>query len=531
MKRVFSIILLSSTLLAQSAVQPSGHKGMDSISASAQTAQAASVTPPAADNRPRLDVTVDSSFVLEHPAAIRRISIANGDIADAVAVTPHEVLLNGKKPGETTLIIWDSNANRTSFQVNVQPSSDKVDIVRGELQKEFGQDVSLAVEDGKVFLRGTVRDMVGADRAFNIASTLGKVINLLRVVVPAAPPQILLKVRFADVDRSATSQLGLNIFSMDPTKGIGSSTTGQFGQPPTFTQSGGQVNWTISDLMNIFYYRPDLNLGTVLRDLQAKNLLQILAEPNLLTTSGQPASFLAGGEFPFPTIQGGASGVGQITVQFKEFGIKLQFLPTVTPRGTIDLMVIPEVSSLDYANGLTVSGYTIPGLSTRRVQTDVELQNGQSFVIAGLLDNQLTETLNKMPGLSNIPVLGKLFQSRALSKSNSELLVLVTPELVAPIPAGVEPPQIKMPQPFLSGTAKVAPQTPGPRVTGPVPALPKRDSMPVEELKTLQTARPISSNGTPTSTGTTGFSSMPGMPSGVPVVAAAPASNSPGNNN
>jgi pilus assembly protein CpaC len=211
--------------------------------------------------------------------------------------------------------------------------------------------------------------------------------------------------------------------------------------------------------------------------------------------SGRPASFLAGGEFPFPTLQGGGAGVGQVTIQFKEFGIRLNFLPTVTARGTINLVVTPEVSSLDYANGLTVSGATIPGLATRRVQTEVELENGQSFVIAGLLDNQITETLNKIPGLASIPLLGKLFQSRALLKNNSELLVMVTPELVGPIQAGAKLPEVKMEIPFLKGTAPAPPQTPGPQITGPLPPLPKRDSLPIEEIKRL--SEPTSGNGGP----------------------------------
>jgi pilus assembly protein CpaC len=164
----------------------------------------------------------------------------------------------------------------------------------------------------------------------------------------------------------------------------------------------------------------------------------------------------------------------------------LNFLPTVTPRGTIHLVVSPEVSSLDYSNGLTVSGYTIPGLTTRRVQTEVELENGQSFVIAGLLDNQTTEQLNKVPGIGDIPILGKLFQSKSLTRSNSELLVTVTPELVGAIPAGIKPPEVKFPKSFLEGTAKTPPRTPGPEVTGPVAPLPKNSTIPVEEMKNSQ---------------------------------------------
>lgn len=435
-----------------------------------------------------LTVMVNKSTVVEHGTTIRRVSVANGDIAEAVAVSATEVLVNGKAPGDTSLIMWDTKGDRTVFEVHVISNDSKIDAVRREMKQEVGEDVSLAVEDASVFLRGTVKDVTGADRAVAIASTLGKVVNLLRVQVPAAEQQILLKVRFANIDRAVTSQLGLNLFSTGALRSIGSIGTGQFGAPPTFNLSQTPVQTSVSDLVNIFFYRPDLNFGAMLQALEAKQLLQILAEPNLLTVSGRPASFLAGGEFPFPTLQGGAAGLGQITIQFKEFGVRLNFLPTVTPRGTIHLLVTPEVSSLDYANGLTVSGFTIPGLDTRRVQTEIELENGQSFVIAGLLDNQVTESLNKIPGLGNIPLLGKLFQSRSLNKNNTELLVMVTPELVGPIPAGVKRPEVKMDAPFLSGTATAPPQTPGPAVTGPLPTLVKQDSLPVEQLKSLNQA-------------------------------------------
>jgi len=340
----------------------------------------------------------------------------------------------------------------------------------------------LTLDGGNVFLRGTVKDPIAADRSLAIASTIGKVINLLRVLVPPTDSQILLKVRFADVDREAALQLGVNLFGSNSLKGIGNITTGQFPATPALDLSNSGSGTSLTQFLNLFYYRPDINLGAVIQALQAKNLLQILAEPNLLATSGKAANFLAGGEFPFPTLQGGGSGVGQITIQFKEFGIRLNFVPTVTPRGTIRLVVTPEVSSLDYGNGLTVSGYTVPGLATRRVQTEVELENGQSFVIAGLLNNQVIENLNKIPGLASIPLLGKLFESRSLQKNNTELLVMVTPELVRPIPAGAKPPSVDMPKPFLKGTAPAAPQNPEP-ASGDIPLLPRSESLPVEELK------------------------------------------------
>ncbi len=269
-------------------------------------------------------------------------------------------------------------------------------------------------------------------REYRLCSSMGKVVNLLQVTTPAEEPQILLRVRFADVDRSRSSNLGFNLFSTGATGTLGGVTTQQFspatlalptpGQPPTAT---------IANALNVFLYRPDLNLGATIEALRnAKNILQILAEPNVLAMNGKPASFVSGGEFPIPVVQGGAN-IGAVTIQFREFGVRLNFLPTITPRGTIRLQVAPEVSSLDYSNAVVLQGFTVPAIATRKVQTEIELENGQSFAIAGLLDRNFNETLNYIPGIGDIPLLGKLFQSRVLSKSNSELLIMVTPELGA----------------------------------------------------------------------------------------------------
>ena len=429
-----------------------------------------------------LVVPVDKSIIIAHDNPIRRVSISNAEIVEAAAVSARELVLNGKKQGDTTLMVWDMKGARSEYDVHVQASSSEIDAIRGELGREVGPDISLTVEGKNVFLRGLASDEIAADRAASIAGTLGKVINLLRVAVPPQDPQILLKVRFASISRAASQQLGLNLFSLNP-KGIGAASTNQFGTVPALPSNPAGSSLSFSDLLNIFYYRPDLDLGAAIRALEVKSLLEILAEPNLLTISGKQASFLAGGEFPFPTIQGGAAGVGQITVQFKEFGIRLGFLPTVTPRGTIRMVVSPEVSSLDYTNGLTVNGFTVPGLATRRVQTEIELERGQSFVIAGLLNNQTQEQLNKIPGLSAIPLLGKLFQSRQISRNNNELLVMVTPEIVRPAPAGAPLPDIKMPLPYLKESSPTAPQHPGEKITGAIQPLLKLDSLPIEILK------------------------------------------------
>jgi pilus assembly protein CpaC len=455
-----------------------------------QTQSAGSVQEGRAGAARDLFVTVGKSLVVDSPVNIQRVSVANGDLAEAVAVNPREVLVNGKLAGETSMIIWQQGGNRLFFDLTVRPSSSKANAVQQQIDRELpGQDIKLAYENETVFVHGTVKDLTSSDRAVAIAGSLGKTVNLLRVSVPPTEAQVLLRVRFADVDRLASMSLGLNLFSTGATNTIGSVSTGQF-SPSVVTPGvgGAATTLTLSNALNVFLFRPDINLGATIQALAAKNLLQILAEPNVLAINGKPASFLAGGEFPYPTLQGGGGGLGAVTIQFREFGVRLNFTPMITPRGTIRLHVIPEVSSLDFANGLNFQGFTIPALSTRRVETEIELEDGQSFAIGGLLDNRLTETMNRIPGLANIPLLGKLFQSRSFSRNNTELLVLVTPELVRPVPKGQPVPEVKMPKEFLAGPAGV-PRTPGMDITGPVPVKPGQEAIPVEQV--IQSQKPL----------------------------------------
>lgn len=453
-----------------------------------------------------LSVTVGKSVLVDSPQNIERVAVSNGDLAEAVVISPHEIMVNGRAPGETSLIIWQQGGNRLFFDLTVQRNETRVDGIRREMAQELGGDsVTINMEGETVFLRGTVPDLTAANRAVEIASTLGKPVNLLRVNIPGTDAQILLKVKFADVDRSATQQLGVNLFSLGATGTVGRTTTGQFSPPQIdIGQSGNsaggqQITATFSQLLNVFLFRPDLNLGATISALQAKNLLQILAEPNVLAINGRSASFLAGGEFPFPNLQGGGAGLGAVTIQFREFGVRINFTPTVTPRGTIRLAVTPEVSSLDFANGLVFQGFTIPALSTRRVSTEIELEEGQSFAIGGLLDNRDTESYSRVPGLADIPFFGKLFRSRQLTKNNSELLVMVTPEIVRPIPRGQPTPELKFPGEFLPpNTSSRAPSHPGMDVTGPVPPkAPPQATMAVEELvKSMQSPAAAAQTGT-----------------------------------
>ena len=389
----------------------------------------------------QLSVGAGRSLVLDCPESVHRVAVADPAVAEAIAVSPRELVINGKGPGQTSLLVWDKSGTRKQYELRVEPGRIAEEAIRAELNNALqGQNISVTVENGRVFLRGEASDLISANRALAIASALGTVVNLLYIQTPSADPQILLKVRFANVDRAAISELGLNLFSTGAANTIGSIGTGQF-TPPRFDEIvGSAAKLTLTDALNVFLFRPDLSLGATIRALENKRMLEILAEPNLLATNERPASFLAGGEFPFPTLQGGGAGLGAVTIQFREFGIRISFVPTLTARGTIRLEVTPEVSSLDFANGLLFQGFTIPALSTRRVETEVELAAGQSFAIAGLLDKRTSEALSKVPGIGDIPVLGKLFQSRTLVRNNTELLIMVTPELVNTVAANADSP-------------------------------------------------------------------------------------------
>jgi pilus assembly protein CpaC len=462
--------------------------------------------PTTQDSANDLLVAVGKSVLVDCARPIERIAVGTGDLAEATAVSPTEILINGKAPGETTLIVWQAGGGRQFFNVKVRASSsmadDRMEALRRELRTELpGQTLRVTSEGGIIFLRGTVKDLSGSDRAAQIASTVGKVVNLLYVNVPPAEPQILLKVRFASLDRTLNKQLGINIFSTGATNTIGSVTTQQFsppsltGIPPTATNPTA-VN--LSSLLNLFLFRPDLNLGATIQALESTGVVQILAEPNLLTANGKQGSFLAGGEYPYPVVQGvTGSGAGAITVQFKEFGVRLDFIPTITPRGTIRLQVAPEVSALDFANGLTISGFTVPALETRRVKTEIELSEGQSFAIGGLLDNRETKNFSKIPFLGDVPVLGKFFQSISKTRNNTELIVIVTPEIVYPIPVGAPLPELKFPDAFLPSISGIPMTNPGANVTGAKPLPAPSPTMPVEKLiQSMQSEQPLVINST-----------------------------------
>jgi pilus assembly protein CpaC len=324
------------------------------------------------------------------------------------------------------------------------------------VQRLAGEGVAVTGNDQTLVLTGAVKSADESKRLQALASTHAKnVVNLLQAPPAATPKQILLEVKFASVDRSKLQEFGINVFSNNPSN-IGAGSTQQF-QFPRFTQltdgtGGARPSVNFADILNLFYYRADLNLGATIRDLQQRDLLEMLAEPNLICLEGKTASFLAGGQFPYPIVQStttGGSVAPVITVQFKPFGVSLDFTPTVLPDGSIHLEVSPEVSSLDYTNAATLQGYQIPALTTRRADTEVILKEGESFAIAGLIDNRVTQTLSKLPGFGDIPIIGRLFRSTSTQKTDTELLVVVTPHFVRPLGPGEKAKLPPMLEPFL----------------------------------------------------------------------------------
>ncbi len=403
-----------------------------------------------------LRVFEGKSFVLNSAEPFKRVSVTNDQIATAMVVTPNQVLIHGIKPGTVSLLLWNEQEEVQAFDLQVQPVPMNLEPLRATLSKILpDQNISVSQSGSSIVLTGMVTVPEIAEQAVSIAKTQSpNVVNLL--MTPPMNQVVMLEVKFAEVQRNAVRQLGANILSTGALNTPGVISTQQFSPPAADNLSsaigaplhGFGTEFELRDLLNIFVFRPDLNLGLMIKALQQKNLLETLAEPNLLAIGGKEASFLAGGEFPVPIIQG-TTGTPTVTVQFKEFGVRLKFLANPNPDGTIDLHVAPEVSALDYTNAITLSGFLIPALMTRRAETDIKLKDGQSFAIAGLLDNRVTKIDSKIPWLGDVPILGKLFRSQNFAKANTELMVLITPRIVKALDPGQTPPMPSFPVPFL----------------------------------------------------------------------------------
>jgi pilus assembly protein CpaC len=470
------VILVAAPQAQQVAAQPQAPAF--GASAAATAPREAADTTTATD----IDLLVGRSTVLNVGATIARVSLTVPDVADAMVTAPGQLLIHGKTPGTISLFVWEKGGAIRTYEVNVRRD---LSILVEQMKQLFpGEQITVAGSGKDVVVSGTVSSKYVIEKAADVAGGFVEkkenVVNLLKQQEGVASNQVMLRVRFAEVSRSALQELGatwiLDQFKSDWTA---RATTEQFASPMFDDSKPGRM--TFSDYLNVFLFNSKHGVGTVIRALQSKGLFQSLAEPNLITVNGKEASFLAGGEYPYPVLQAGQAG-NSISIVFKEYGIRLHFTPTVLGGDLINLKVLPEVSTLDFTNAIVLNGFRLPALTTRRADTEVELQDGQTFAIAGLMNNTLNSTIQKIPGIGDIPVLGNLFKSRAYLKNETELVVMITPTIVRRGSTGVSQGLPALMEPYMSAPSRTLPppapyigsprypSNQSPRGTAPVPA-------------------------------------------------------------
>ncbi len=412
---------------------------------------------------------VGRSTLLDVGAPITRVSLTSPDIADAIVTTPEQLLINGKAPGTISMFVWERAGSIRRYEIVVQRDLARLDT---QLKQLFPGESIDAYSNGKdIVLAGLVTSKEIADHAADVAAGYvdkhDQIVSLIRVQEPERSNQVLLHVRFAEVSRNALTELGASFFTgANGYKNVVGRTTTQQFSAPTFDNNGPSGNELVfNDYLNLFLFDMKHQLGTVIHALQSKGLFQSLAEPNLVAESGKEASFLAGGEIPIPIAQPTGGGV-TVSVQYKEFGIRLNFTPIVN-GDRVHLKVRPEVSSLDFANGVVLQGFRIPALTTRRAETELELMDGQTFAIAGLLNNTVSSTMQKIPGIGDIPILGLLFRSKSAQKDRTELVVMITPQILPRNSSGVTTTLPRIPERFLP------PVPPNKSFEQPPPAFPR----------------------------------------------------------
>jgi pilus assembly protein CpaC len=391
----------------------------------------------------RLTIVSGRSRPIDMPFDIDTFQITDPEVADVVVVNARELIVSGKRPGTISLWIW-GGGRRLEYEVVVDPG---ITTLQQQIHNLYpGEDIQVNVTAGAILLSGRVSSNDVMLRVAEIAQASSpdqRVINLLQLPGGNGSQQVMLQVRFAEVNSRAVRELGVNLF-VTRSNFAGRATTQQF-PAPTFddTGTGGLNGLVFSDFLNLFFLQRNQGIGAVVKALEQAGSFESLAEPNLIAYNGQEASFLAGGEVPILSV----SGNGSVNVAYKEFGVRLRFRPTIA-GDMIRLHVRPEVSALDFGNGITSQGFRIPALITRYAETEVELRDGQSFAIAGLLDHTGQEDVAAIPLLSQIPILGNLFKSKAKREERTELMVLITPRLVRalnpdevpPLPTIIKPP-------------------------------------------------------------------------------------------
>lgn len=409
-----------------------------------------------------LEVPLNKSQVVSADRVIAKAMVGNADVADVLPVTSKSVYVLGKTIGTTSLTLYDANGRVLSVvDISVGPD---VQAFRDQAASLLpNEHINATISGSSMVLSGIVSTPAMADRAIQLAKTFAgdKVVNLMSM---GSAQQVMLEVKFAEVNRSVGKELGSSFvaqgarFSSVTGSGTGfvpgttdSQTITTSGTGVTSTTTSGTLPQNVlSPIANqVGIFRTNFNIGglnitSVINAMESKGMAKTLAEPTLIALSGEKASFLAGGEFPIPVVQSGNSPgttATGITIQFKQFGVSLGFTPTVLGDKTISLIVEPEVSSIDPASSVSLNGFNVPGLQTRRASTTLQLRDGESFAIAGLLQRDFKTTIRQLPLLGSIPIIGTLFRSSQFQKGQTELLIVVTPHLVAP----VRPDQIRLP--------------------------------------------------------------------------------------
>ena len=418
--------------------------GFAALAAAAPASAQITVSPADDVAAGELAVALNKSQVLRTDRPFAKALIGSPEIADVLPLSDSSLYVLGKKMGTTSLTLYDRN-NRLIAVVDVAVGPDVISLKR-QLSELMGENVGARISNDSIVLEGIVSSGPAADRAVQLAETYapGKVINLLSI---GSAQQVMLEVRFSEVRRGAFKDLGISAGLNGSNNGFG----GVIGSGATLTPDSNDSDGdgdkdegilrlgSITDAFGIFgrvFHIAGLDINATLNALERKGVVTTLAEPTLVALSGETASFLAGGEFPIPVAQSGSGGGdAAISVQFKQFGVSLAFTPTVLADGVINMEVAPEVSAIDVSAGVTINNIRVPGLQTRRARTTVELRDGESFALAGLIRRDFSDTVRQFPILGSIPIIGTLFRSTSFQKDDTELVIIVTPRLVRPVRA------------------------------------------------------------------------------------------------
>jgi len=410
----------------------------------ASTVWSAALSSQKTDGSPVKSLSVGESKFIELKQRVTKVEVVDPTVAGVMVLSPWKLYLTGKTPGSTRLIM-KSGDNLISSIIAVEVSPN-VALLKTKLHEMFPEekDIRVTAATDNITLSGTVSSAAVLSQVLALAQSYApvdkenknndnkpKVLNFLEV---QGVHQVMLEVRVSEMSRSLMKRLGVNFnyISQNGTN-LGISLLGALTSLPTQGWPGNPL--TVSNTVNYItrFTRNGETWTAFIDAMKEDGLVKVLAEPTLITMSGKTANFIAGGEYPIPVPQNSGSGGTTITIDYKTYGVGLKFTPTVLSNGKINMQVAPEVSELDVSNAVTVSGYVVPALTTRRVATTIELGDGQSFAIAGLLREELREDVKKFPILGDIPILGTLFRSTYYQKNESELVIIVTPHLVKPL--------------------------------------------------------------------------------------------------